>query len=548
MPFDLRNNDGSERERTDLLDALCASGLVAQSDKRNLEDILSKSGAPIDQALSRLGLVAEDALADFYAKHFNLPRWTGNISSPFEDPTRRLNKRFLERHRIIPVARDGRAMIAMVVDPTDRTGLEGLAFALGGAVFAQIATASEFERLFASLFSEAQPPAGASDSETVGDDAAKLKDLASAEPAVRLVNRLIVDAANARASDIHMEPKERSVDVRRRIDGVLATIETLSKARGVTAVSRLKILAGLDIAERRRPQDGRLSFPVAGRPVDMRVSTTPTIHGESVVIRLLEKPGAALSLDALGFEPSKACALKRMVSEPNGMLLITGPTGSGKTTTLYALLEMLAKRELKILTIEDPVEYRVGGVSQTQVNPAIGLDFANAMRSFLRHDPDVIMVGEMRDLETARTAVQAALTGHLVLSTLHTNDAPSAITRLLDMGVEDYLLNATLLGVVAQRLVRRLCSACRGHQPEQASCAACQGVGYAGRMAVSEVLELTDAVKTDLRKGVTAAQLRRMATKTGFEPMLADGEAKVRAALTDECELIRVLGHDRNAS
>jgi general secretion pathway protein E len=237
-----------------------------------------------------------------------------------------------------------------------------------------------------------------------------------------------------------------------------------------------------------------------------------------------------------------------MISQPNGILLITGPTGSGKTTTLYALLELLAKRDLKILTIEDPVEFRIDGVSQTQVNPAIGLNFASAMRSFLRHDPDVIMVGEMRDLETARTTVQAALTGHLVLSTLHTNDAPSAITRLLDMGLEDYLVSSTLLGVVAQRLVRRLCGSCQNKQPAKEMCKACNGQGFAGRLAVSEVLEIKEPVKTKMRAGVTANEVREAALDAGFKPMIADGKAKLTAGLTDKSELLRVLGVEGDAN
>lgn len=530
-----------------MIDALCAAGLIAGEEKANLSEILAKSGATLDQALSRLGLVTEDALADFYAGHFQLPRWKGSPAPPDRTLLAKTNRRFLEARRIVPVARNEASVTVLVVDPSDAEGIRGLAFALDAEISPAVVTASEFDRLMSSLAPTGEEKQAAPDIAKIGDDAAALKDLGSAEPAIRLVNRLVSDAWRARASDIHIEPKERDVHVRRRIDGVLALSETLSRAQGLSAVSRLKILAGLDIAERRRPQDGRLSFPVGGRPVDMRVSTAPTIYGESVVIRLLEKPVAAAGLEALGFPPSRALLLNSLISQPNGILLVTGPTGSGKTTTLYALLEMLAKRDLKILTIEDPVEYRIDGVSQTQVNPAIGLDFAGAMRSFLRHDPDVIMVGEMRDLETARAAVQAALTGHLVLSTLHTNDAPSAITRLLDMGLEDYLVGSTLLGVLAQRLVRRLCPACRNEPARRQACAECEHAGYKGRLAVAEVLTIDDAVKTTLRAGVTASELRTFALTRGFVPMTEDGDAKVRAGLTDAGELARVLGHIQHA-
>lgn len=544
MPFETGYGRDSAPSSQVLLDELAEAGLIAKSDKPGLADVLEKTGAPIDQALAQLGLVSEAALANFYAAKFDVRALNGVITSIPDALIRRTNKSFLDHHRIVPIARDGKKITAAMVDPSDQAAIRGLSFALDATVEPVIVTASEFERLIGTLNDENEMTQSddAVDGASVADDASKLKDLASAEPAVRLVNRLMVEASNARASDIHIEPKEREVIVRRRIDGVLAKSENLSRAQGLTAISRLKILAGLDIAERRRPQDGRIAFPIAGRPVDMRVSTTPTIHGESVVIRLLEKPAAALGLDALGFPPSKADALKRLIAQPNGILLITGPTGSGKTTTLYALLEMLAKRALKILTIEDPVEYRIEGVSQTQVNPAIDLNFATAMRSFLRHDPDVIMVGEMRDLETTRTAVQAALTGHLVLSTLHTNDAPSAITRLLDMGLEDYLVSSTLLGVVAQRLVRRLCVECGNNPEKRPECATCHGGGYAGRLAVSEVLNITSDLKPHLRAGLTASALTATALKAGFEPMRVDGDAKIRAGLTDSAELARVLG------
>lgn len=548
MPFESTSHEPAPNTKMALLDALCDAGLIPPEEKPTLAELLLKSGAPLDQALSRLGLVTEEALADFYAAHFDMPRWDNDQERPAPDLAIKTNKRFLEKNRIVPIAIEHDVVTALLVDPCDQAGIAGLSFALNARIAPAIVTATQFERMFAALDSEGSSTGAAADISSVSDDAAKLKDLASAEPAVRLVNRLITDASEARASDIHIEPKEREVHIRRRVDGVLAACETLTRAQGLSAVSRLKILANLDIAERRRPQDGRLSFSVAGRPLDMRVSTTPTIHGESVVIRLLEKPVAALGLDALGFAPSQATILKRLIAQPNGILIVTGPTGSGKTTTLYALLEMLAKRELKILTIEDPVEFRIDGVSQTQVNSAIGLNFANAMRSFLRHDPDVIMVGEMRDLETARTAAQAALTGHLVLSTLHTNDAPSAITRLIDMGLDDYLIGSTLLGVVAQRLVRRVCTLCRGDIATKQDCLACQGSSYATRLAVSEVLELSDRLKADLRKGVTASQLKEIAMQDGFAPMSEDGAAKIRAGIIDEAELERVLGHERSTN
>ncbi|MEO1137556.1 MAG: ATPase, T2SS/T4P/T4SS family, partial [Pseudomonadota bacterium] len=352
MPFETVYRQDRAPSTQVLLDELADAGLIAQSDKPGLAELLSKTDASVDQALAQLGLVSEEALANFYAAKFDVSRLRHVVTSIPDELVRRTNKDFLDRHRILPIARDEKIIKAVMVDPSDETAIRGLSFALDANVKPAIVTASEFERLVGMLDNESEKSKSnqTADGFSVADDASKLKDLASAEPAVRLVNRLIVDASRARASDIHIESKERDVVVRRRIDGVLTTSEKLSRAQGLTAISRLKILARLDIAERRRPQDGRIAFPIAGRPVDMRVSTTPTIHGESVVIRLLEKPAAARGLDALGFPPSNADALKRLIAQPNGILLITGPTGSGKTTTLYALLEMLAKRALKILT------------------------------------------------------------------------------------------------------------------------------------------------------------------------------------------------------
>ncbi len=521
---------------------LASMGLIAERDRHQLSDLVGKSREALDSAICGLALISEESLADAFASIFGCSRAGANIDPELH---RALSPEFLKSTRSFPLCDLGDRVLVALADPTDLTGRRGCEFALRKRAAPVIATASELEALFQRIESSADPNTDADIALDSGDDAERLRDLASAEPAVRLCNRLVADAVKARASDIHLEPEERAYRVRFRIDGALYERETLMVKEGLAVISRFKILSNLDIAERRRPQDGRFSFPVAGRPVDLRISATPNVHGEGVVLRLLQRTDVALDLEALGFTPEAAEQLHRLSDRPNGILLLTGPTGSGKTTTLYALLQRLARRDVKILTIEDPVEYRIAGVSQTQVNPAIGLTFASALRSFLRHDPDIIMVGEMRDLETARTAVQAALTGHLVLSTLHTNDAPSAVMRLLDMGVEDYLIASTVVGVVAQRLVRKTCAECGGPAiPRDLSrehCARCEGSGFYGRLAIAEILEVDDSLRSAIKGGPTAAELTRIARASGFIGMKEDGGAKVAEGATTRQELLKTI-------
>jgi general secretion pathway protein E len=424
-----------------------------------------------------------------------------------------------------------------VADPSDARCAKACHFVLGARMEGVVATGAEIEALLASDDTAAEP-----DEVADQDDAERLRDLARAEPAIRQCASLVQQAVESRASDIHIEPAERAYKVRFRVDGILVDRTRLDSKLGLAVVSRLKILSNLDIAERRRPQDGRFTHKVGAHSFDLRVSATPTVHGEGVALRLLAREALAPDLSSLGFSDEDTRALHQLSDKPNGIILLTGPTGSGKTTTLYALIRRLAARSIKILTIEDPVEYRIEGVSQTQTNPAIGLTFASGLRSFLRHDPDVIMVGEMRDAETARTAIQAALTGHLVLSTLHTNDAPSAIMRLLDMGVEDYLVASTLIGAVGQRLVRKLCANCRGSgEGESGPCSHCAGTGFWGRIAICEVLTINEALRNAIKEAPTSGSLAGIARSNGFRTMRDDGEAKVRAGLTTEGELLRAI-------
>lgn len=392
------------------------------------------------------------------------------------------------------------------------------------------------------------------------EDVGHLKDLASEAPIIRLVNLILTRAVEGRASDVHIEPFEDELKVRYRIDGVLHETESTPKKLQAAIISRIKIMAKLNIAERRLPQDGRIKLKVGKTEVDLRVSTIPTLHGESVVMRILHKEGIKIDLDLLGFPPHTLANFNHLITKPNGIVLVTGPTGSGKTTTLYGALDKINSSDVKIITVEDPVEYQLKGVNQIQVKPQIGLNFANTLRHIVRQDPDIIMIGEIRDLETAEIAIQSALTGHLVFSTLHTNDAPSAITRLLDMGVENFLLSSTVRGILAQRLVRVICPSCKevdtsiankeelvkiGISPDVPlykgkGCEHCASTGYYGRLGIFELLMVNDEIQRLILKGSDANQLRQMAKQNGMRTLLEDGIEKIKAGATTISEVLRV--------
>ena len=392
------------------------------------------------------------------------------------------------------------------------------------------------------------------------EDIGHLKDLAAEAPIIRLVNMFITRAVEGRASDIHVEPFEDEMKVRYRIDGVLHDIESTPKRLQAAIVSRIKIMAKLNIAERRLPQDGRIRLRVGENELDLRVSTIPVLYGESVVMRILRKEGIVIDLELLGFGPQTLRSFNQLITKPNGIILVTGPTGSGKTTTLYGALDKINSPDKKIITVEDPVEYQLKGVNQIQVKPQIGLNFANTLRHIVRQDPDIIMIGEIRDLETAEIAIQSALTGHLVFSTLHTNDAPSAITRLLDMGVENFLLSSTIRGILAQRLVRVICPACKekdtaisdreelklfGIDTTQSlyhgkGCEQCASTGYYGRAGIFELLVVDDEIRKLILKSADANQIRNTAKQYGMRTLLEDGAEKIKAGVTTLSEILRV--------
>jgi general secretion pathway protein E len=354
-------------------------------------------------------------------------------------------------------------------------------------------------------------------------------------PIIRLLNALLTQAAREGASDIHIEPYEQHSAVRFRVDGTLREVVRPNRALHAALISRLKIMADLDIAEKRLPQDGRISLRIGTRAIDVRVSTLPNAHGERAVLRLLDKSGAKLNLEAVGMEGNTLQRFTRLLKQPHGIVLVTGPTGSGKTTTLYASLSLFDADTNNIMTVEDPIEYEIPGVGQTQVNARIELSFARALRAILRQDPDVIMIGEIRDFETAQIAIQASLTGHLVLATLHTNDASSAVTRLIDMGVDAYLLSSSLLGVLAQRLVRKLCHVCGGQ-----GCASCAKTGYSGRTGVFELLVADDVIRAMIHRGDSEANIRAQALQIGMTLMRDDAQRLIHAGITSTAEVARV--------
>jgi general secretion pathway protein E len=433
------------------------------------------------------------------------------------------------------------------------------------SVLRLVATPTDIEAaLDRALAPAAQPDSPAGVTGASETDLERLRDLASDAPVIRQVNQILARAVDARASDVHIEPGASRLVVRYRIDGAMQEVDSPPLRLRDAITSRIKIMARLNIAERRLPQDGRMSTSVRGTEIDFRVSTLPTVHGESVVIRVLDREQVSLDFTALGFDDVVLAELRRILALPFGILLVTGPTGSGKTTTLYAALKSLNTPDRKLMTIEDPVEYQLEGVNQVQVQPQIGLSFAWALRSFLRQNPNIVMVGEIRDLETAQVAVQVALTGHMILSTLHTNDAASGVTRLLDMGVEDYLIVSTVNAILAQRLVRTLCTACR--EPYEVSvalagrlglsldapenffracgCPACGGTGFRGRTTILEILPMTDAVRRLVLDHAAAADIRRAAISAGMRTMLAHGLEKARAGVTT---IEEVLGATRSA-
>jgi general secretion pathway protein E len=547
-------------------------------DPANLDRALrlqSETGERLGSLLVTLGLCAQRDVAEALASQLALPLVDANGYPEFPILEERVSARFLREARALPVREDEAELGLAMADPTDAYTIGAFEMVTGRTVRPMVAIPTDLEAALERLYGAGRSAVG----QLIGDvetrtedlsfdaDVQQLKDLASEAPVIRLVSLLITNALETRASDIHIEPFENRLIVRYRIDGVLHEVESPPRRLSAAVISRIKIMANLDIAERRLPQDGRIRLRVQGKEIDLRVSTVPTMHGESVVMRILDKGGVALDFGKLGFENDALKVFLDVLLQPHGVLLVTGPTGSGKTTTLYTALDRLNQPDVKILTVEDPVEYQMAGINQIQVKPQIDLTFANALRSIVRQDPDVIMIGEIRDLETAQIAVQSALTGHLVLSTVHTNDAPSTVNRLLDMGVEDYLLTSTVIGILAQRLVRKLCEHCKEAYvalPELVEemrlrkfsdtpditlwhakgCSQCANTGYTGRICITEIMPMTDGIRSLVMKHANAADLRAEAIRAGMVTMYEDGLRKAVKGVTTFEEVLRATRED----
>ena len=552
--------------------ALIDSGAVDTRTLERARRVASETGGRLDRVLTQLGLISERGLAEALAQLVAAP-----IVRPADYPDTalfvdRLKPKFLRKVHALPIVEsEGRAVLAMA-DPLDVFTRNAVASALGRPVAVAVAVPIELEAAFDRLYSEpgdgadgeAMLDAVVADAEPAEEDAERLKDLASEAPVIRLVNQMIARAVETHASDIHLEPFPDRLRVRYRYDGVLHELEPPPARLQAAIVSRIKIMARLDIAERRLPQDGRIKLTVRGHEIDFRVSTIPSLHGEKVVLRVLDRTAVEFDYEKLGLPADIWQGIERALELPNGMVLVTGPTGSGKTTTLYTGLLKLNTVARNVVTVEDPIEYQLTGINQIQVKPQIGLNFASLLRSILRQDPDVIMIGEIRDIETVQIAVQAALTGHLVLSTVHTNSAAATITRLRDMGLEDYLMTATLKGVLAQRLVRRLCPVCKIGEPappalierfglerlapsnamtlyHSKGCAECRGTGFRGRRAIAELLVPNRAIDRLIFEGADDTAIERAAVADGMRPIFDSGLMAVLEGDTTIEEVVRCI-------
>jgi general secretion pathway protein E len=544
---------------------------VPQAEREGLLDQARKEGAAFARGLVSRGLLTAEGLRRAYEELCGVPAFRRDPETERPLPGVALPLSFLRAKLLLPVAlSDGTLTVAMA-DPLDADARESVARATEKRVEVQAGTEEELREAIEKAYGDS----GASMEriveqvsdevpETVAGDerVEQLIGVASEAPIIRLVNFVMARAIERCASDIHLEPYEKALRVRYRIDGVLEDVESPPRRLQTAIISRIKIMARLNIAESRLPQDGRVKLRIGGKEIDFRVSTIPTLYGESVVIRILDQSSVPLNMGTLGFSPDTLATFRPMVSAPYGMVLVTGPTGSGKTTTLYAALQEIKSPERKIITIEDPVEYQIPGVIQIQVKPQIGLTFASGLRSIVRQDPDVILVGEIRDRETAEIAIHSALTGHMVLSTLHTNDAAGAVTRLLEMGVEEYLLPSCLMGVLAQRLVRTICDACsaprevpqalreevlretgafpEGDQRAGRGCEACAGTGYRSRSGIFELLPVTEGVKELILSRADSGAIREKAVGEGMRLLREDGWEKVRRGVTTIEEVLRV--------
>lgn len=518
------------------------------SARHRVEKICKEYNESIPVVIADLGLASDENVVSALSQTFGIDVVDPNLLE-LEVDKRLTNSTFVKSCKILPLKSDAAYLNLAMVNPFDDDIVSGVEFATGLTVQKSVISLTDWRTCFDRFYGEGSSEAKDEVLSVTGraswaSDQTRLQDVSSDAPVIRKVDSLLTQAADLGASDVHVEPSPTQTRIRFRVDGQMRDpiIEAPDLARLI--VSRVKVMCDMDVADSRRPQDGRTTAAIRGRSVDLRVSTVPTAYGESLAIRLLDRSASLLDLDQLGFSNHDLHLIESVLKVPKGIFLVTGPTGSGKTTTLYAALNRLRQVARKILTIEDPIEYFFDDVNQVQVNEAAGVGFASSLRSFLRQDPDIMMVGEIRDAETARVAIQAALTGHLVLSTLHTNDAASAIARLKDMGIEDYLIAATVSGITAQRLVRKKCQACPVVSEVARGCPSCGGSGYAGRVIISESYKCDTDMARVIREGGNEDAVFEAAMGQGMTPMLEDGRTKAKTGLVDLEDVYAAIGQD----
>jgi len=545
-------------EHDPLAEVLLDGSKLKRSELYQMQEVSQTRAEALGVALVKFGILSEGDLAEALAELTGLAVTPAQDYARIESIPEQLPLRFLKSAFAVPLEISDQTLVLAMAEPRDFDTIHSISVAVGRRIEPRIGLYSHIQNCLDDLAArEAGPETGesAGDEDDFGaddllDDVSHLRELASEAPTIQTVNRILQEAISIGASDIHLEPNSEGLRVRYRVDGALRFGETLPLGSSAAINSRVKIMARLDIAEHRLPQDGRIQIKISGRDINIRVSTVPILYGESIVIRILDKSRVAYDFDFLGLDADTLARFRHILADPTGIFLVTGPTGSGKSTTLYTGLSQINSIEKKIITVEDPIEYQLEGVNQIAVHNKIGLSFANVLKTILRQDPDIIMVGEMRDTETARIAVQAALTGHLVLSTLHTNDAVSGITRLLDMGVEDYLVTSTINAVFAQRLVRRLCEHCKAPHPERGAemvavgCDQCGNTGYRGRIMIYELFEIGEPIRKLILAKAGTDQLREQARTLGMTTMYECGMRLAAEGIASRAEVLRVTSGD----
>lgn len=546
----------------EIIDLLLKQNLITPAQVEMAKDEIKRTGIKLEKALEKLGFITQEDIAE--AKANALGVLYMNLEDYIIDAelTKLIPESIANKYKAVPLFKIMDTLTVAMVDPSDIEALDHIRrISKIGTVDPVLVSSKSIEKVLDFYYGQGnsvEEIVKAIETKKLLTHKGALTEAAEEPPIIKLVNILIADAVKDRVSDIHIEPETEVLRIRYRIDGILHEVHSLPKKLSNAIISRIKILAEMDIAESRRPQDGKISIKLENKDLDIRVSTFPTVHGENVVMRLLDRSAILLGLKDLGFTQDNLEIFSKMILQPNGIILVTGPTGSGKTTTLYSALSTISSMEKNIITIEDPVEYELPLIRQTQVNPKAEITFSNGLRSILRQDPDVIMVGEIRDKETAEVAIQASLTGHLVFSTLHTNDAPSSLTRLLDMGLEPFLISSSLILIVAQRLVRQICPKCKEeHSPSAAvlgdlgldssikffrgkGCPFCKHTGFVGRIGIFEILVLNEVIRKMVEERNSADAIKKKATELGLKSLRQDGLEKARAGLTTLEEILRV--------